>query len=79
MSTEKGQKLTCQLLSKVKDYFGVWEVTVLINNRLYTYPISSEFLLKKVEKLIRLKKFGKAIHVLSQAKISGYNYFEKEK
>lgn len=70
-------KLKVALISKVKDCFGVWEVAVTINERLYTYPIESEYILKKIEKMIRLKKYGKAIHLLSQFKVEGFNYFEE--
>jgi hypothetical protein len=78
MPSKKGQKLTVSLVSKIKDYFGIWEVTVLINNKAYTYPISSEFLLGKVEKQLRLNKPGRALHLLKQAKITGFNSFEEE-
>lgn len=73
--SKKCQNLTVSLISKMRDYFGVWEVEVLINGVVYTYPISSEYILKKVEKLLRLKKPGKALYLLGQAKISGFNSF----
>lgn len=71
------QKLKVVLTSKIKDCFGVWEVCVAINGRHYTYPIESEFILRKVEKMIRLEKYSKAIHLLSQFKVEGFNYFEE--
>jgi hypothetical protein len=62
-------------MSTSKDCFGVIEVTVSLNGKAYTYPITSEFALKKVQKMIRLKKFGKALHLLSLFKVKGFNYF----
>jgi hypothetical protein len=66
-------------MSTSKDCFGVIEVTVSLNGKTYTYPITSEFAMKKVEKMIRLKKFGKALHLLSLFKIEGFNYFAEAK
>ena len=71
-------KLEVTLLSEVRDFFGVYELTVSINGKIYTYPITSEYAARKIEKMIRLKKFGKALHLLSQFKIEGFNSFEKK-
>jgi len=76
--SKKGQKLTVCLLSKVRDCFGVWEITVVINEKPYTYPIDSEYAVRKIEKMIRLNKPGKAIHLLSQFKIGGFNFFKED-
>jgi hypothetical protein len=62
-------------MSKIKDCFGVIEVTVSINGKAYTYPITSEFALRKAEKMLRLHKYGKALHLLTLFKIEGFNYF----
>lgn len=70
------QKLEIQLISKVRDIFGVWEITVNINGKLYTYPIDAEYGLKKIKKMIRLKKYGKALHLLNLYKIKGFNSFK---
>lgn len=75
--SQKGQKLTIYLLATRKDCFGVIEVDVSINGKQYTYPITSEFILRKVQKMIRLKKFGKALHLLSLFQINGFNYFKE--
>ena len=66
------------IVSEVKDCFGVWEIKVAINGKLYTYPIDSEFIVRKVKKMLRLNKIGKAINLLSQFKITGFNSFEEE-
>lgn len=76
--TQKGQKLTICLVSKIRDCFGVIEVCVLINGKEYTYPISSEFKLRKIESLLYRKKPGKALNLLRDAKITGFNSFARE-
>jgi len=73
---KKGQKLTLCLVSEMKDLFGVIEICVSINGKCYTYPLDSEWIVKKVKKLIRLKKFGRAIQLLKQSMIGGFNYHE---
>ena len=73
---KKGQTLTLCLVSEMKDLFGVIEVCVSINGKCYTYPLDSEWIVKKVKKLIRLKKFGRAIQLLKQSVIGGFNYYE---
>ena len=75
--TEKRQKLTFQIVSKVKNYFGVWEVSIVIGSKNYTYPISSEYAVEKAEEFIRLRRYGKALQILKQFKIDGFNPFEK--
>jgi hypothetical protein len=77
MNRQKRQSLTLCLTSKMRDFFGVWEVSVIIGDKSYTYPISSEFKVRKIEQLIRLKKFGSAIKLLNEAKIKGFNAYEK--
>ena len=70
MSTnKKRQKLTICLLSKAKDWAGVWEVRIMINDKPYIYFINSEYALEKFEKLLRQKKPGKALHLLSLFKV----------
>ena len=69
--------MTLCLESKTRDIFGVWEVSVLINSKSYTYPINSEFVVRKVEDLIRKRRFGKALKLLNLFKVSGFNSFEK--
>jgi len=72
-------KLEVTIISETRDCFGVWEVTVAVNKKIYTYPIDAEFGLKKVRKMIRLKKYGKALHLLSLYKLKGFNSFEEDK
>jgi len=76
---KKRQNLTIRLVSKIKDYMGIWEVAVLVNGKLYTYPISSEFAVRKVESLIRRRKPGRALRVLKLFLTDGFNEFKKEK
>lgn len=77
--SKKGQNLTIEVISKTKDSFGIWEVEVLINSKLYTYPITSEFAVRKIESLLRWRKPGKALKMLSLFKTEGFNVFEEEK
>ena len=76
MPTQKGQKLTIRLDSVVRDCFGVHEITVAINGKVYTYPVGSEFIAKKIEKLIKFKHYGKVMNLLRGFKITGFNSFE---
>jgi hypothetical protein len=69
--------LTLKITSKVRDVFGIWEVTVLLNNKLYTFPVTSEFALRKVEKLLRNRKPGKALHLLKLFTTTGFNAFKE--
>jgi hypothetical protein len=70
MTSKKGQKLTLSVLSKVKDVFGLWEVDVKINSKVYTYQISSEYLLRKVDSLIYRHKPGRALYLLKIANVT---------
>jgi len=79
MPTKKCQKLTFKLVSKTKDFFGVWEICICINDKYYTYPINSEFAVEEVERLISKHRFGKALQTLKQFKTNNFNSFEKEK
>jgi hypothetical protein len=76
-TNKKRQHLTLFLVSKSKDCFGVWEVCVLINGKEYTYPVSSEYAVVKVERLLRgpHPKYGKALHLLTLFKVNGFNAF----
>ena len=65
------------ITSKVKDLFGIWEVTVLLDGKEYTYPTTSEYAVKKVEKLIRNRKPGKALHVLKLFTTTGFNAYKE--
>jgi hypothetical protein len=69
------------LTSEVKDFFGVIEVGVRINGKDYTYPITSEFALSKVKRLLYCKhpKYGKALQVLKMFTVKGFNEFKEEK
>jgi hypothetical protein len=72
--------LTCSLTNEIKDCFGVIEVGVLINGKEYVYPITSEFALRKVKRLLKCKhpKYGKALNLLKTFKVNGFNSFEME-
>jgi len=63
---KKRQLLTLLLTSKIKDCFGVYEVEALISGKPYTYLISSAFAVEECERLIRLRKPGKAINWLKK-------------
>lgn len=78
MPFKKGQLLTISLIDELIDCFGVIEVHILINERPYTYPINSEFALRKFKSLLRRKKFNKALKILGLFKIEGFNSFKKE-
>lgn len=69
--------LKLRILHKVKDTFGIWEVTILINGGEYTYPLTSEFAVKKIEKLIRNRKPGKALYMLKLFTLTGFNAYKK--
>jgi hypothetical protein len=79
MPTKKVQKLNIILEAKVKDFYGVWELSVLINQKAYTYPINSEFAVEQIEHFLRLRRPGKALKVLNQFKLTGFNTFERER
>lgn len=74
---QKGQKMTLCLGSCIKDEFGVYEQEVFINGKLYTYPLSSEFIIRKINTLVRRKKFGAAIQLLNKFLITGFNSFKE--
>lgn len=76
MLNKKGQKLTMFLESKVRDYSGVWELTVWIKNKVYTYPVSSEFSVREIERAIHKHRYGSALKLLKKFKIDGFNSFE---
>ncbi len=59
-------KLCVSIISKIKDFFGVWEVSIFINTKEYKYFLNSTFKVEQVEKLIRKHKPGKAINFLRQ-------------
>lgn len=75
--SKKGHNLTISLISESTDQFGVIEVGVLINEKLYTYPITSEFALRKIKSLLFRHKPGKALKLLQMFKTTGFNSFEK--
>lgn len=69
---KKRQKLTLCLISKIKDYFGLWEVNILINKKEYTFLIPSEYAVEKFERMS--KRFpGRALNLLKK-----FNVKEKE-
>ena len=77
---QNGRLLTLCLTHETKDCFGIIEVGVKINEKEYVYPISSEFALNKVKRLLRCKhpKYGKALQVLKLFKVDGFNSFGEE-
>lgn len=66
--SKKHQKLIIKLLSKKKDFFGMWEVEVSINRKIYTYPIPSEFAVEQIERMLQKKRYSAAIMILKQFK-----------
>jgi hypothetical protein len=76
--TQKHQLLNICLISKVRDFNGIWEVSILLNGKAYTYPITSEFAVRKFESLLYRHKPGRALEILRKFKITGFNSFEKE-
>lgn len=76
--SKKIQKLNLSLESIVKDPFGLYEVHTRINGKLYTFPVTSEFAVRKVQSLLHRNKPGKALNLLRLFKTSGFNAFEKE-
>jgi hypothetical protein len=62
---QKSQLLTIVLEQELKDTFGVHELSIRINSKLYTYPITSEFIVRKFKALLRRNKPGKALRLLS--------------
>ena len=80
MSNQKRQKLTLCLISIYKDCFGVHDVAILINKKSYTYPITSEYAVRVIERLIKQHKPGTALKILNKFKIESFNgYDPKEK
>jgi hypothetical protein len=70
--------MTLSLVSKIRDSFGVWEISILLNGKMYTYPITSEFAVRKFEVLLRRRRFGKAIKLLNTFLVAGFNSFKEE-
>ena len=67
--SQKGRKKTVCLASKSCDCFGLWELEVVIDSKLYSYTINSEFAVRKFESLVRRHKPGSAIHLLNLFKV----------
>jgi hypothetical protein len=78
MMSKKIQKLNLSLEAIIKNPFGLYEVHTLINGKPYTFPITSEFAVRKIQSLLRRNKPGKALSLLRLFKTSGFNAFEKE-
>lgn len=51
------------------DLFGVWEVTVLIEGKEYTYPLSSEYGYRVFLSYYKKGRMNKALHTLRRFKI----------
>ena len=64
MNKQKRLSLKVILLSKVRDLFGFWELCITINDKQYTYYLSSEFGVRQFEKKLYKKMPGKALQVL---------------
>lgn len=52
-------------------------MNITIDGRPYTYPVSSEYAVRKAEKLIKQGRGGKAIHVLKLFLTTGFNQFKE--
>ena len=62
---KKRQNLTLYLTRKIRDFFGVWQVDVILNGKEYSYSIPSEFAVEEFERLV-LHTPGKAINWLKK-------------
>lgn len=76
-TNKNSQKLTICLIAETKDSFGVIEVSIKINGKDFTYPITSEFALRKFKSLLRRHKPGKALHLLKLFTVKGFNSFKE--
>ena len=64
MPSQKLQNMHLLIESTSRDSFGVIEVKTILNGKPYTFPITSEFALRKVQSLLRRHKPGKALQLL---------------
>jgi hypothetical protein len=64
MHTQKRQKLTCKLVGISKDFFGVFTISLLCNGEVSTFTLYSEFLVRKIERLLYYGESDKAINML---------------
>lgn len=63
--SKKRHDLTLCLISKIRDFFGVWLVDVAINGKIYTYSIPSEFAVEEFERML-IYTPGKALNWLKK-------------
>jgi hypothetical protein len=57
-------KLTLEVVSK--DFFGVFTVQALIDEKPYTFVLNSEYAIRQVQKLIRQRRPGRALNMLKK-------------
>lgn len=61
--------------SQVQHFDGLIDVDVSINKKIYSFTLTSEYILDKVQKLIRQKCPGKALNLLKE----NNQHLQKEK
>jgi len=64
----KKEKLSMKLLSTTLDFFGVWEVDVIINDKFYKYVLDSEYAVNKF-----LSYYNKGLYRSAAAVIDHYS------
>jgi hypothetical protein len=57
-------KLTLEVVSK--DFFGIFTVHALIDEKPYTFVLNSEYAIRQVQKLIRQRRPGRALNMLKK-------------
>jgi hypothetical protein len=67
MRIQKRQKLTCKLLSITKDFFGVFSLKMLCAGRVQTFELYSEFLVRKINSMLRHGETDKAFNTLTHS------------
>lgn len=65
------RKLSLTHLATSLDTFGVWDVCVLINDKEYTYSLSSEYGYKVFLRYYKMNRPGRALHTLKLFSIKG--------
>jgi hypothetical protein len=63
---------TLLLIGTSLDFFGVWEITVEINKKEYTYALSSEYAYNKFKTYYDRGHMGRAVSCLNHFRIKPY-------
>lgn len=67
--SKNSQKLTICLESVRKDFLGLYDIIALINHKPYSYVLNSEYIVRKVQDLIKRHRPGKALQLLKKSNI----------